>query len=192
MDLVDEEDYLSGAVNHFFDNAFQPFLEFSLIFRSRDEGAHVEGIDFFALKVLWDVAVNDLLGDALGNRGLADSGFSHEYRVVFGPPAQDLEDSSYFVVPADDRVEFALRSLLIEVDGELRKELQLIVIVSVVHILCLLFKKNVRPSGQTLKGQNMFQQRGTDSLSVRVSNRLFGRDFCGGSLGGRGTLLDRS
>ena len=139
MDLVDEEDDLSSAVDHFLDDSLEPFLKLALVLRSGDEGSHVQGIYLLALKVLGNVPVNDFLGDALGNRGLADSGFSHEYRVVFGPPAQDLEDSSYFVVPADDRVEFALRSLLIEVDGELRKELQLIVIVSVVHILCLLF-----------------------------------------------------
>ena len=49
MDLVYEEDYLPGAVNDFLDHTLEPFLEFSLILRTGDQGSHVQGIYLLAL-----------------------------------------------------------------------------------------------------------------------------------------------
>jgi hypothetical protein len=38
-----------------------------------------------------DLAIDDLLGQALGNGGLADAGLAHQQGVVLAPPAQDLD-----------------------------------------------------------------------------------------------------
>jgi hypothetical protein len=35
--------------------------------------------------------VDDLLGQALGDGGLAHAGLAHEQRVVLAPPAEDLD-----------------------------------------------------------------------------------------------------
>ena len=60
-----------------------------------------------SLSVLGHVAADDPLGEALGDRGLADARLADEDRVVLRPPAQDLDDPPDLLVPADDRVELA-------------------------------------------------------------------------------------
>ena len=44
MDLVDEQDDLAGGVHDLLHDALQPLFEFTLVFRARDEGAHVQGV----------------------------------------------------------------------------------------------------------------------------------------------------
>ena len=132
VDLIDEQDDLTGAVHNFLNDSLEPLLELALVLRSRNKGSHVQGIYFLALEVLGHVAVDDFLGDAFGDGGLADSGLTYKYRVVLGPPAKDLEDTSYLVIPAYDRIEFALGSLLVQVDGKLRKKLQLTVVIHII------------------------------------------------------------
>ena len=124
MDLIDEEDDLACAVDHFLDYSFQAFLKFSLVLRACDQGSHIQGIYHLALEVLRDVAVDDLAGDSLRNRRLADAWFTNEDRVVLCPPAQYLEDTTDLVIPSDDGIEFSRGRLFIEVHGVLGKELQ--------------------------------------------------------------------
>ena len=108
MDFIYEEDYLTGGVHYFLDHALEPFLEFALVLCTRNQGAHVQGIDFLGLQVLGDIAVHYVLGDAFGNGSLADAGFADQDGVVLGPSGQYLEHAPYLVVTADDRVKFAL------------------------------------------------------------------------------------
>ncbi len=53
------------------------------------------------------VAVDDHLGEALDDGGLADACFAEEDRVVLLAAAEDLDDALDLVRPADDRVELA-------------------------------------------------------------------------------------
>ena len=57
---------------------------------------------------LGDLALDDALGQALGDGGLADAGLADERRVVLRAAAEDLDDALDLVGPADDRVELVL------------------------------------------------------------------------------------
>jgi hypothetical protein len=64
------------------------------------------------------VAVDDQLGQAFDDGGLADARFAQQHRVVLLPPAEDLNDPFDFVGAADDRVELALLGELGQVAAE--------------------------------------------------------------------------
>ncbi len=65
-----------------------------------------------------DVAVDDELGQALDDGGLADAGLAEQHGVVLGAAAEDLNDAFDFVGPADDRIELALAGQFGEVAAE--------------------------------------------------------------------------
>ncbi len=62
--------------------------------------------------------VDDQLGQAFDDGGLADAGLAQEHGVVLGAAAEDLDDAFDLVLPADDRVELALAGQLGEVAAE--------------------------------------------------------------------------
>ena len=130
MDFIDEQDDLAGAVHHFLDHAFEALLKLSLIFCTRNQGAHIQGIYLLGLQVFRHLPVHDVLGDAFRNGGLAHAGLAHQDGVVLGAPGKDLQHTPYFVVPADNRIQLALRGPLVEVD---RKAFQKITVIVFVH-----------------------------------------------------------
>ncbi len=115
--LIYEEDDLSVAVHDILDHSLEPLLELALILRARDERTHIEGEDLAVLKVLGDLPVDYLGGDAFGDGGLADTRLAHEDRVVLRAPAKDLKHTPDLLVPPDHRVELSLRRGLVEVYG---------------------------------------------------------------------------
>ena len=68
---------------------------------------------------LGDVAADDPVGQALGDRGLADARLADEGGVVLAAPRQDLDDPLDLLLAADDRIELAGPRGLGEVDAEL-------------------------------------------------------------------------
>ena len=118
MNLIDEEDNLSVAVDNFLHDGLKPFLKLSLIFRTGDYGAQVKGVDDSVLQVFRDITVHNFLRDAFRNCGLTYTRLTHKNRVILCPSAQYLKDPSYFLVSPDDRVKLALSCPLIEVNGE--------------------------------------------------------------------------
>ena len=116
MDLIDEEDDLTVTVHYFPDHSLKSFLKLSLILCTGDKRAEIKRIYLPALQVFRHVAVHYLLRYTLGNGCLSHSRFSYQYRIVLCSSAQDLKYSSYLLIPADDRIKFSLRSLLIEID----------------------------------------------------------------------------
>jgi hypothetical protein len=86
---------------------FRPLLELAAVLRAGDERPDVEGQDALVEQRLRDVAGDDPVGEALGDRRLADAGLADERRVVLLAPRQDLDDPLDLLLPADDRVELA-------------------------------------------------------------------------------------
>ncbi len=68
---------------------------------------------------LGDVAADDAMGQALGDRRLADARLADQSRVVLGAAGQDLDDPLDLLLAADDRVELAQPGGLGQVDAEL-------------------------------------------------------------------------
>ena len=86
MDFVDEENcaFLFVQLREY---RLQPFFEVAAILGTGEQRTEIECVDVGAREHLGYVAVDDHLGEALRDRGLADAGFTHEQRVVLSPPA---------------------------------------------------------------------------------------------------------
>ena len=117
MDFVDEKD--GAAVDDFFDNFFESFLELAAVHGAGDEAADVEHENALVEEGLGHVAVDDALGQTFDDGGLADAGFADECGVVFVAAAEDLDDAFDFHLAADDGVEAPLFSGGGEVEAEL-------------------------------------------------------------------------
>ena len=118
VDLVDEQhDVAAGA--DLLEHLLQALLEVTAVARAGDQRAEVERVDLLVLERLGHVALDDVLGQALDDRRLADAGLADEDRVVLGTAGQDLHDPLDLLLPADDRVELAFAGVLGEVATEL-------------------------------------------------------------------------
>jgi len=71
--LVDEQYDVAFGVCHLFDDALEPFLKLTLVFRSGHQGTHVERVELLVLQVLGHVATHDALGQSLNDGCLARS-----------------------------------------------------------------------------------------------------------------------
>src|SRR6185312_11349661 len=120
MDLVDEQD---GArlFLQLRDDALQALFEIAAIFRAGDQRAHIERIDGAIRQHLRHLALHDETREALGDRGLADAGFTDIQRVVLAAAAQDLDRALYLQLAADEwidppvlRHEIEIRGVLLE------------------------------------------------------------------------------
>ena len=107
VQLVDEEDDLTGSVLDLREHGLQPLLELTAVLGAGEERADVERPHALALEALGDVAGDDALGEPFDDRRLADAGLADEYRVVLRPAREHLDDAPDLLVAADDRVELS-------------------------------------------------------------------------------------
>jgi hypothetical protein len=107
VELVDEEDDPALAVLDLLQDGLQPLLELAAELGARDERAEVQRDDALVLEPFGHVAAHDALGEALGDRGLADARLADEHGVVLRPPAEHLDDAPDLVVATDDGIELA-------------------------------------------------------------------------------------
>lgn len=118
MDLVDEQDDVAAGAD-LLEDLLQPLLEVTAVAGPGDQGAEVERVELLVLQRLGHLALDDRLGEALDDGGLADAGLADEDRVVLGPPRQDLHDPLDLLGPPDDRVELGVARGLGQVAAEL-------------------------------------------------------------------------
>ena len=105
VQLVDEGDDLPRGLLDLLEHGLEPLLELAAVLRPGDHRAEVERDESLAAQRLGDVAVDDPLGEALDDGGLADAGFADEHGVVLRAPAEHLHDAADLVVSPDDGVE---------------------------------------------------------------------------------------
>ncbi len=91
VDLVDEQDDVAAGLD-LLEHLLQPLLEVAAVAATGDEGTEVEGVELLVAQRVGDVVVDDLLGEAFDDGGLADARLADEHRVVLGAPAEDLHD----------------------------------------------------------------------------------------------------
>ena len=101
------------------EHLLQPLLEVTAVATARNERAEVEGVDLLVLEGLGDIALDDVLGEALDDCGLADTGLADEHRVVLRAAREHLHDPLDLLLAADHRVELALAGRCGEVASEL-------------------------------------------------------------------------
>ncbi len=86
VQLVDEEDHPAGALPDLGEHGLEPFFELAAVLRAGEQRADVERPDAPVLESLGDVAGDDPLGQALGDRRLADARLADQNRVVLRAP----------------------------------------------------------------------------------------------------------
>ena len=86
------------------DDPAQPLFEVPAVACAGDDPGELELDDPLAGQRLRDFLVDDALGDALHDGGLADAGLADQYRIVLAAPGQHLDGLLDLIVPADDRV----------------------------------------------------------------------------------------
>src|SRR5699024_8217280 len=117
-DLVDKQDDVPAGLDLLKD-LLQALLEVTAVPRTGHQRAKVQRVELLFLQRLGYLALDDLLRQSFDHGRLTDAGLTDEHRVVLRPPREHLHDALDFLIPADDRVELALPSVLREVAAEL-------------------------------------------------------------------------
>src|SRR5207253_1186728 len=118
VQLVDEEDDVV-SVTKLLDDLLEALLELAAVLRARNERPDVQGEDALALERFGHVALHDPVREALGDRGLPNTGLTDEGGIVLRATRQDLNDTLDLFLAADDRVELACLRHRREVHAEL-------------------------------------------------------------------------
>ena len=90
VDLIDKQDDLTRCGYDFVYYAFQTLLKLALVFRTRNERTHIEGVDLFLLQVLGDVTTHDTMGKTFCNSRLTYTRFTDQNRVILRSTTQNL------------------------------------------------------------------------------------------------------
>src|SRR5690606_30480485 len=109
---VDEQDRVF-LLPQFREHALQALLEITTVFRAGNQRTKIQRVDHRILQYVRHLAVDDLLGDALRDRGLADAGFADEQRIVLAPAAENLHGTLDLGSAADQRIDPALLRALV-------------------------------------------------------------------------------
>ncbi len=118
VELVDEQDRVA-ARPQLLDDLLQPLLELAAVLGAGHQRTDVQGQHPLVEQRVGNVAGHDLVGQRLGDGGLAHPGLTDERGVVLRLAAEDLDDPLDLLLPADDRVELAGPGELGEVDAQL-------------------------------------------------------------------------
>ena len=87
-----------------FSTAFKALFEFAPKLGAGHQRSHVEPHEL-SVSTFGHVAFDDADGQSFDDRGFADAGFADEHGIVLGPPRQDLNHATDFVVAPDDRIQ---------------------------------------------------------------------------------------
>ena len=143
-------------------HGLEPLLELAAVLRAGDHRAQVEREQLLVLEAFGDVALDDALGDAFGDRGLADARLADQHGVVLGAAGEHLHDAADLFVAADDRVGLALPRRLGEVARVLLQCLELPLGIRVGHALRasdLLHRLQQRRAIDALRLERLLQLR---------------------------------
>ena len=102
--LVNKEDDFTRCSLDFFQNRFQPFLEFTAIFRTCNQRAHIQSHQTLFAQAFGNVTIDDAQGKAFGNRGFPDTRLPNQDGVILGAAAENLHRAADFLIAPDDRV----------------------------------------------------------------------------------------
>jgi len=117
VQFVDEQNDLSFLLRQFIEQGLEPFFEFATVLGTGDQCPHVQGQQALALEAIRHFAVDDALGQALGDGGFTHARLTDQHRVVLGAALQHLDRAADFVVATNHRVELAFFGALGQVDG---------------------------------------------------------------------------
>ncbi|MNF70775.1 hypothetical protein D3C84_526990 [compost metagenome] len=135
VQFVDEQDDPAFLLGQLVEHGLQALLELAAELGAGDQRAHVQRQQALVLEAVGHLAVDDALGQALDDGGLAHARLADQHRVVLGAPLQDLDGATDLVVTADHRIQLAFLGPLGQVDAVLVEGLAGLLGVGVVHRL---------------------------------------------------------
>ncbi|MPM08750.1 hypothetical protein SDC9_55064 [bioreactor metagenome] len=115
MNFVNKEDYLTVAVNHFLDHAFQPLFKFTLKFCASNKRAHIKRVNYFVFKIFRNITFDDPVCKTFSYGCFTDTRFTDKDRVVFCTAGKDLQQTSDFFITTDDRIKFPFQSKIVQI-----------------------------------------------------------------------------
>ena len=118
MQLVDEKNHIPFRFFHLLDNRLQAVFEFSAILGARDQSTHVQSNQTPVFQGFRNITGFYSQGEALHDGGFADTGFSHEDRIVFGAAGKDLYDPPDLIIPTDDRIQLSESGEVCQITAE--------------------------------------------------------------------------
>ncbi|MNS60821.1 hypothetical protein D3C72_938320 [compost metagenome] len=107
MKLVDEQNHPTGQTLDLAQKALEALLELAAVLRARHQPGQIQGQHRLVPKPRRHAALDDALGQALDDGGLADTGLADKHRVVLGAAREHLDQAVELGVAADHRVELA-------------------------------------------------------------------------------------
>ena len=108
-----------GCVLELLHHRLQPLLEVAAIAGAGEQRAHVEREDRGLGQHAGRLAVDDLAGEALGDRRLADARVADQERVVLAPAAEHLDAALDLEIAADQGIDVPAPGLLVQIDAVL-------------------------------------------------------------------------
>ncbi len=121
MELVDEHDDVR-VVGQLLHDRLQALFELTTVLRASDDQRNVERENPLVGEEVRHVPVDDLLGESLDDRRLANARLADQDGVVLRPAAQHLLHALQLVLPPDERVELILHRRLGQVAAELGEQ----------------------------------------------------------------------
>ncbi len=117
VDLIDEEHRIGDLLQRG-DHPLQALLEVAAILGPGHQRTQVQRIDHRIGQHLGHFAVDDALGQAFGDGGLAHAGLAHVQRVVLATAAQHLDGAFDLIATPHQRIDAAGLGGLVEVAGK--------------------------------------------------------------------------
>ena len=116
VDLVDDQDHVAGLA-YLLDQALHPALELTAELRACHQRRQIQQIDLLLPQLERHLALDDPLGQALGDGGLAHARLADQAGVVLLAAVQNLHHALDLLFPANNGVQLALPGTLAQVDA---------------------------------------------------------------------------
>ncbi len=135
VQLVNEQDDIAFLLRQIAQHRLQALFELAAVFGAGNQRTHVEREHAPATQAFGHFVVDDALGQAFDDGGLAHAGFADQHRIVLGAALQHLDGAADFLVAADDRIKLAAFGTRGQVDAVLLQSLPVFLGIGIGHRL---------------------------------------------------------
>ena len=118
MQLVNEQND-AVILNDFLHDAFETSLKLTAILGARNQGTQIKRNHTFLKKRIRHFPFYNKLGQTFNDRGLTDTGFANQYRIIFRTATENLDHPLDFLGPTNDRVQLSVQGHFGQVTTEL-------------------------------------------------------------------------
>ena len=124
VDLVDDQDHVAGLA-YLLDQALHPALELATELRACHQRRQIQQIDLLLPQFERHLALDDPLGQALGDGGLAHTRLADQAGIILLAAVQNLHHALDLLLPANNGIQLALPGTLAQIDAVVIQEFAL-------------------------------------------------------------------